>query len=564
LIVRELATLLNFRVDDRQADRYEQRLNQISATAARAAGVIAAALGAAFGIDKIIEAGDAYTNTMNRLGASTSGPEQASEAFEKLYSSARETGVAVGETSKAFMRFSPAMTRAGYSMDDTIGLIDGIQKGLLAAGSTAAETSSIFLQLGQAVNSGSFAGDELKAFLEGAPPALVARFAEALGTTVDKLKEMGSEGKLTTKNVLPALMAAAKAGRDEFGRLQVTVGLATARSKVAFDRFLAEFERGFGITAKLADLIERAGRKFDEWRRFIPVIRNFVNEFGGLERILGAVVTGLGFVTVGAWALNGALTAVLARVALLAAKFMAVLAVGLLLQDFFIWLSGSDTKTLFGEWFGSVDDLLAPIQPQLEAVKKLFAGTPDEIRAAWDQLKEYFRNWAGEAFANFPPAFRQWLGIGDQRGEAQPPPQDDRSHGDGWRDYQRERFGQVPMGDAIRNWFSDRLGALGFRRQIEQADGTMRPLRPGESMSDAMLSRGLPASGPVTLNQNNTFNNNTTVTATGTSGAEIAGAAERGVSRGTDDIRLGAGQAARDLLMAIPRTEGASTTGGGF
>lgn len=558
MIVRELQTLLSFRADNREAQKWEQGLERMQ----RLALGLGAALAGAFGIRKIIEAGDAYTTTMNRLGASTTTAEQATQAYEGLYASARETGIAVQDSSKAFMRFSPAMTRLGYNLTDTIALVDGLQKGLLAAGSTAAESASVFQQLGQAINSGVFQGEELGSFLENASPTLVAKFAEALGTTADKLKKMGEDGKLTTSNVLPALIAAARAGRDEFGRMRVTVALAMARSGIAIDRFTAELERAFQFTEKLARVIETAGKKFDEWRAYIPTIQRVVNELGGLEQILASVALGVIYVTAVIAASNGALTAMIARFAVLSAGIMAVVAAGLLLHDFFTWMQGGDTKTLFGEMFGSFQDVIGPYKPgldelkrQLEEVKTILVGTPDEAAAAWARLKTYLKGFWNDVTAEWPAWAKTAIGIEGDGAAAV------AGAGASLIERAREPIAEAYRRDdpsSIGDWFMrelrDVLGALGVRQRVQQPDGSTQLLAPGQSMNDALLRRTGPA-GTAVQNNSATVTNNVTVNATGVSGPEVASAAQQGInqvlSTGHWFERL-----AREGAMANPAFEG--------
>jgi tape measure domain-containing protein len=575
MIVRELSTLLGFKLNEREADRYERRANQIATNVSRVAAGIAASFAAAFGVRELIEAGDAYTSTMNRLRSAAGGPEAAAEAFEKLYSSARETGVAVDETSKAFMRFSPAMQRSGYSMDDTLQLIDGIQKGLLAAGSTAAETSSVFLQLGQAINSGTFGGDELRAFLENAPPTLVNRFAEALGTTSDALKKMGSEGKLTTRNVLPALLAAAKAGREEFGRMEVTVALATSRSRVAFDRFVADFDRTFSLTRDLSAIIEDAGRSIDDWRKYIPRIRAATNEFGGLNQILGAVALGVGAVTVATVAMNGAFGVTLARLALLTGS---IAVAGATLQEIYAYIKNDGTKTLIEEWIGPYDEVAARLKPVLDGLKASFldlktimTGAPDEVAAAWERLaariKAAFSGlWKDALDASGLPDWAK-VALGGQA-TATPEQSAGRANRPWWGPVGTlpgEADGPDPILEFMKRQFRAAAGAIGFQQRVDGPDGVPRLLRPGESMNDAMLSRdyGRATTNNVTSSVNAPVS--VTVNATGNSGAEVAAGAERGVRQGLEDaLRDWSMRQAREHLMATPGTEATSRTGGGF
>lgn len=568
MIIRELSTLLNFKVDPRGANQFDRKLDALANRATQFAAGIGAALAGAFGIDQIIKAGDAYTTSMNRLGASTATAEEAAQAYEGLYESARSTGIAVEESSRAFMRFQPAMQKAGFGIQDTIGLVDGLQKGLLAAGATAAESSSVFQQLGQAINSGVLQGEELNALLENASPTIVQAFADSLSIAREELKEMASEGKLVAKNVLPALVAAAKAGRDEFGKMRVTTELAMARSRVAMDRFFAELDRGIRFTEGLANAIEAAGRKLDEWRRYIPTISRAVDELGGLERILGAVAIGTAAVTTAVLALNGALLTMVTRILLVPGLIAGAVAIaGLLLQDLYYYFKNDGTKTLFGEWLGPVDELIGPIKPALDGLKdslddvaKILTGTPDEAIRAWDRLRQRIQT----LFDGITDSWPDWAKTG-MRVIAQGDREMGRFTGDlvtGAREGAADGSILSRMGDAIVADLRRALGALGFRQQVEGPDGKLRLLQPGEQMNDALMRRPASTTNTVTVTQTNTIPVEVNVTATGTSGAEVAGAAERGVRQGVGTVNLDADRLAREVRMAIPGIEGAGGTAG--
>lgn len=600
MIVRELQTLLSFKTDGRGAGEYDQQLSRLRNAAAAAAAAIAAS----FGAGRLVKAGDDLTTSMNRLGVSTSGPAEAAAAYEDLYSSARETGVAVVDSTKAFMRFAPAMAKLGYSSSDAVSVIDGLQKGLLAAGSTAAETTSVFLQLGQAVNANNFAGDELKAFLENSSPTIVNAMAEALGTTAEKLKELGSEGKLTNQNVLPALLAAAKAGRDEFGKMRVTVELAMARSRVALDRLLAEFDRAFQITEKLGLMIQDVGNRFDEWRSRLPIIREFIDSLGGMERIAAALALGIIYVGSVVAALNGTLSATIARVAVLSAGFLAVVAAGLLLQDFFAWMRGDGTKTLFGKMFGDFDKAVGPMLPAIDEmkarlldVKALFLGTPDEAIQAWGRLKKYLSTFLDDTFREWPEWAKAIAGVGGKtvQGAAQEltPSASTMDRGKAAVAEAYRIDDMAPLGQFLRETFRgaigslapppaspsvpqdnaksfvdilrDALGSIGFRQQVQQPDGGLLLINPGESMGEAMRRSAAGSTTSVSATQTNTINlGGVTVNATGPANAETAAAAQAGVGRAAASLAPAQGDLARQLRGAIPGVEGAGGVQGGL
>ena len=72
------------------------------------------------------------------------------------------------------------------------------------AGVSSMEASNAFRQLAQALGSGRLQGDEFRSLAEQVP-TLLKPIADELGTTVGGLKELGSQGKITSDVVIRAL-----------------------------------------------------------------------------------------------------------------------------------------------------------------------------------------------------------------------------------------------------------------------------------------------------------------------------------------------------------------------
>lgn len=152
---------------------------------------------------------------------------EAEKGFADLYASLRPTGVTIQEIEKAFIGFTAAARNSG---------------------ATAQESSAAMVQLKQALASGVLQGEELRSIREQAP--LVAQaIAKEMGVTIGSLKELASEGKVSTDIVLRAL---AKLSETQLGKLNAQFDTGTQALKDlsnAATELGTEVAKTFGPTA---------------------------------------------------------------------------------------------------------------------------------------------------------------------------------------------------------------------------------------------------------------------------------------------------------------------------
>lgn len=120
-------------------------------------------------------------------------------------------------------------------VDNAIKFQEIMAKSYALSGASAAEMSSSMYQLVQALNSGNLQGDELRSVREGAPMAAKAieRYAQAVYNTTDSLKEMGSQGIITSRVVVEAILA-----MDE----ETEAAFANVRKNMTFAQMWTQFK----------------------------------------------------------------------------------------------------------------------------------------------------------------------------------------------------------------------------------------------------------------------------------------------------------------------------------
>jgi tape measure domain-containing protein len=238
--------------------------------------------GVAVAARALVQAGDALTQSLSRLQSATGSVERAGQVYEALYRNALSTGVAVSESVDAFQRFSIAAREIGATSDQVVRLVTGLQRVAIVSGASTQEISSATLQLAQALASGVLQGDELRSILE-AMPLLAEGLAKELGVSIDELRKLGSEGKLTAERVFPALLRATERLGAELDRAPLSLGRAFGQLTASTENFLGQLDRAIGLSNALARALSAAARAVDGVRQGAGLLSE-EERFAGMRR----------------------------------------------------------------------------------------------------------------------------------------------------------------------------------------------------------------------------------------------------------------------------------------
>lgn len=202
----------------------------------------------------IVGMADAYTTLQNKLQPVTSSQAQVNELTVEMFELANRTRSEVGATTQAFVRFDRAMKGLGRSQDDTIRLTETINKTLIVSGSTTQEAQSALLQLSQAFNSGRLNGDEFRAVSEHMPMVLDA-LSKSMGVPIGALKELGSEGKITSGELIKALDLIEAEVDANFAKTVPTIAQAFVVLRNSASQFFGELNNSIGATNGIASAL---------------------------------------------------------------------------------------------------------------------------------------------------------------------------------------------------------------------------------------------------------------------------------------------------------------------
>lgn len=178
------------------------------------------------GMRALVQTSDTITAAENKLNYLSGGDTAATqEAMDKMYTSSQKVRMSYTDM---MANVSKSMTLAGdafqNSTDNAIRFQEIMAEAYAVGGASAAEMSSSMYQMIQALGAGVLAGDELRSVREGAPLAYKAieEFAQGVYNTEESLKELGSQGKITSDIVVAAVMNAGNEMDSAFAQTHQT------------------------------------------------------------------------------------------------------------------------------------------------------------------------------------------------------------------------------------------------------------------------------------------------------------------------------------------------------
>lgn len=217
-----------------------------------AAGALSFA-GISFGVAELVRAADQYGQTTARLRLATKATGDFEAVQQSLRRAAEETRAPLQDTVNLYSQIAPSL-QGILNSQEIVGVITTVNQAIALSGSSAEASSAALVQFTQGLASGTLRGEELNSILEQTP-ALADALAEGLGVSRGQLRQLGSEGELTTERLVKALQKVSGRVASDFKDVPVTVGQAFVLLNNSFQQFIGSLDQGTGTTSALANAI---------------------------------------------------------------------------------------------------------------------------------------------------------------------------------------------------------------------------------------------------------------------------------------------------------------------
>jgi tape measure domain-containing protein len=234
-------------------------LSGLNATLQSLAGV-AGVVGIGALTQQLIATGQESQRAQIQLSALAGGYNEAAAAGQAAARIQKVLGISAVDATQGFAQLYAALRGTGIGLQQLEVLFVGISNAARLSGAGTQEAQAALLQLKQGLAAGVLQGDELRSVLEQLP-AFAQAIAAQLNVNVGQLRQLGSEGKITSDIVFNAakqLATATVPGRTEIEQLGIAfenvkaqaaaalgpplLGIlqTTAAGLVAFKKFLEE------------------------------------------------------------------------------------------------------------------------------------------------------------------------------------------------------------------------------------------------------------------------------------------------------------------------------------
>nr|WP_314469201.1 tape measure protein [uncultured Campylobacter sp.] len=250
------------------ADKLKSDLNTISNEAKKAENaaqglassftglkVAIAAVASSAMLREFVKVADDMSLVNSRLKMATSSAAEYAKQQKALHAIARDTHADIKETIDLYAKLAPALKNIGKSTEDTNNMVSSFTKALQLGGASAEEAAAAIKQFGQAMGSGALRGDEFNSIAE-ASPTLLRYMAEGLGVNVGKLRELGSEGKLTAEALSNAFEKVKGRIDSDFAQMPVTVGKAFTDLRTEINLIVGDINEATGATQTISGAIK--------------------------------------------------------------------------------------------------------------------------------------------------------------------------------------------------------------------------------------------------------------------------------------------------------------------
>lgn len=218
-------------------------------TVGRAFGV----LGIALTTSSIVSMTSAWTDLNSRVSNAAGGIDRGTAVLERLSEMARRTYSSLNQTAESYLGNSQALTALGYSTEQQLDLVESLNNSLVISAVRGDRAKSVMDAWSKAMAGGKLSGDDLNTIIQSGG-RLSKALADSMGVSVNELRKLGAEGKITTAEMFGVTSQLALL-REEAEAMPATVTDGFVLLSDAVMVFIGQADQAVGSSGALAEAL---------------------------------------------------------------------------------------------------------------------------------------------------------------------------------------------------------------------------------------------------------------------------------------------------------------------
>ncbi|WP_313193704.1 tape measure protein [Shinella zoogloeoides] len=242
----------------RAARELENSLRSSTANITKMLGTI----GVGVSLNELRQLAERWTDLTSRVNVAVGSQEKGAAVMARISTIARRTYSDIGQTTDAFVANNQALKDLGYSTQTQLDYTEALNNALVVSGAKGQRAESVMNALAKAMALGELRGENLNTVISTGGRVAQA-LADGLGVTVNELRKMGTQGKLTGDILVKALTGQLTKLREEAESMEATISDSFVIMKNAMTEYIGKLNEAGGVTSTFANGIIAIADNFD-------------------------------------------------------------------------------------------------------------------------------------------------------------------------------------------------------------------------------------------------------------------------------------------------------------
>ncbi|NYT81451.1 tape measure protein [Alcaligenaceae bacterium] len=244
------ATARAMRGMDNAARRSSVSMANLAQAAARA-GVL---LGAALSVRALQTYADSWSDMQSKVGAAVKNMQAAPSLMRRIVDIANASYSPLQQTVDIYTRNVAVLRELGKSSAEAADFTESLNHMLVITATKGQQAESVQQALSKAMAVGKLQADGLETVLANGGRVAEA-LAKALGTNVNGLRDMASQGKITSQVIAGALIGSLIEVRTEAEKMPATMGDAFGRAQNNLSELVGRLDQASGASSAIAERV---------------------------------------------------------------------------------------------------------------------------------------------------------------------------------------------------------------------------------------------------------------------------------------------------------------------